>query len=215
MGETENNHKTKECSFEIWKIAMNEIEFYEKVYCWRCYFRGIREGLCEIEVRFGEAFSAKRLEKAFPPKHNALIMGQWAWHVLGKHLWPELRAGWGRWVVWHGRWHFSLCRPGKRCEWYSKYDEVIYVYVRACGKDLICVFQDLCMEERLWDGKREARTFLESISFHLNPKEDNAKECSNYHTISLISHTSKLMLKILQARLQQYVNRIPRCSSWF
>ena len=38
-------------------------------------------------------------------------------------------------------------------------------------------------------------------------KEDNAKECSNYHTIALISHTSKVMLKILQARLQQYVNQ--------
>ena len=39
------------------------------------------------------------------------------------------------------------------------------------------------------------------------PKKDNAKECSNYHTIALISHTSKVMPKILQARLQQYVNR--------
>ena len=39
------------------------------------------------------------------------------------------------------------------------------------------------------------------------PKKDNAKECSNYHTIVLISHASKVMLKILQARLQQYVNR--------
>jgi len=38
-------------------------------------------------------------------------------------------------------------------------------------------------------------------------KKDNAKECSNYRTIALISHASKLMLKILQARLQQYVNR--------
>ena len=38
------------------------------------------------------------------------------------------------------------------------------------------------------------------------PKKDNAKECSNYHTIVLISHASKVMLKILQARLQQYVN---------
>ena len=36
----------------------------------------------------------------------------------------------------------------------------------------------------------------------------NAKECSNYHTIALVSHTSKLMLKILQTRLQQYVNRV-------
>ena len=38
------------------------------------------------------------------------------------------------------------------------------------------------------------------------PKEGNAEECSNYHTIALISHSSKVMLKILQARLQQYVN---------
>ena len=35
----------------------------------------------------------------------------------------------------------------------------------------------------------------------------NAKECSNYHTVAVISHTTKVMLKILQARLQQYVNR--------
>ena len=38
------------------------------------------------------------------------------------------------------------------------------------------------------------------------PKKGNAKECSNYRTIALISHTSKVMLKVLQARLQQYVN---------
>ena len=46
----------------------------------------------------------------------------------------------------------------------------------------------------------------EKISFHSNPKEINAKECSNYHTIAPISHASKVMLKILQARLHQYVN---------
>ena len=45
------------------------------------------------------------------------------------------------------------------------------------------------------------------VSFHSNPKERNAKECSNYCTIALISHGCKVMLKILQARLQQYVNR--------
>ena len=48
-------------------------------------------------------------------------------------------------------------------------------------------------------------TGLEKVSFHSNPK-GNAKECSEYHTIALISHASKVMLKILQARLQQYVN---------
>ena len=50
-------------------------------------------------------------------------------------------------------------------------------------------------------------TGLEKISFHSNSKEGNAKECSNYRTIAFISHATKVMLKILQARLQQYVNR--------
>ena len=50
-------------------------------------------------------------------------------------------------------------------------------------------------------------TGLEKVSFHPNPKERHAKECSNYCTIALISHASKVMFKILQARLQQYVNR--------
>ena len=49
-------------------------------------------------------------------------------------------------------------------------------------------------------------TGLEKVSFHSNPKKGNAKECSNYRTIALISHTSKVMLKILQVRLQQYMN---------
>ena len=49
-------------------------------------------------------------------------------------------------------------------------------------------------------------TGLEKVSFHSNTKEGNSKECSNYPTIALISQDSKVMLKILQARLQQYVN---------
>ena len=47
----------------------------------------------------------------------------------------------------------------------------------------------------------EIATELEKVSFHSNPKKGNAKECSNYHTVALISHASKVMLKILQARL--------------
>ena len=50
-------------------------------------------------------------------------------------------------------------------------------------------------------------TGLEKISFHPIPKKGNAKECSNYHTIALISQASKVMLKILQDRRQQYMNR--------
>ena len=52
-------------------------------------------------------------------------------------------------------------------------------------------------------------TELERSVFIPIPKKSNAKECSNYHTWALISHTSKVMFKILQSRLQQYVNREP------
>ena len=49
-------------------------------------------------------------------------------------------------------------------------------------------------------------TGLEKVSFHSNPKERQCQRCSNYHTIALISHASRVVFKILQARLQQYVN---------
>ena len=49
-------------------------------------------------------------------------------------------------------------------------------------------------------------TGLEKVSFHSNPKERQCKECTDYCTSALISNASKIMLKILQARLQQYVN---------
>ena len=49
-------------------------------------------------------------------------------------------------------------------------------------------------------------TGLEKVSFHLIPKKGNGKEYSNYRTTALISHASKVVLKILQARLQQYMN---------
>ena len=50
-------------------------------------------------------------------------------------------------------------------------------------------------------------TGLEKVSFHSNPTKGSVKECLNYHTTALISHASKVMLKILHARLHQYVNR--------
>ena len=50
-------------------------------------------------------------------------------------------------------------------------------------------------------------TGLEKVNFHLNPKEGQCQNCTNYYTIAFISHARKIMMKILQARLQQYVNR--------
>ena len=68
--------------------------------------------------------------------------------------------------------------------------------------DAVKVLNSTC--QQIW--KTAVATGLEKVIFIPIPKKGNAKECSNYHTIALISHASKVMLKILQARLQQYVN---------
>ena len=59
--------------------------------------------------------------------------------------------------------------------------------------------------QQIWKTQQWPQDWKRSV-FIPTPKKGNAKECSNYHTIALISHASKVMLKILQARLQQYVN---------
>ena len=58
----------------------------------------------------------------------------------------------------------------------------------------------------MWKTQQWLQDWKRSVFIPI-PKKDNGKECSNYRTIALISHASKVMLKILQARLQQYMNR--------
>ena len=70
--------------------------------------------------------------------------------------------------------------------------------------DAVKVLHVIC--QQIWRTQRWPQNWKWSIFMPI-PKKDNAKECSNYHTIALISHASKVMLQILQARLQQYVNR--------
>ena len=70
--------------------------------------------------------------------------------------------------------------------------------------DAVKVLHSIC--QQIWKTQQWPQDWKRSV-FILIPKKGNAKECSNYHTIALISHASKAMLKILQARLQQYVNR--------
>ena len=65
------------------------------------------------------------------------------------------------------------------------------------------VLHTIC--QQIWKTQQWPRDWKRSVFIPISEK-DNAKECSNYLTIALISHASKVMLKILQARLQQYVN---------
>ena len=78
--------------------------------------------------------------------------------------------------------------------------------------DAVKVLHSIC--QQIWKTQQWPQDWKRLV-FILVPKKGNAKECSNYHTVILISHTSKVMLKILQARLHQYVKpRTSRCSSW-
>ena len=66
--------------------------------------------------------------------------------------------------------------------------------------DAVKVLHSIC--QQIWKTQQWPQDWKSSVFIPI-PKKGNAKECSNYHTIALISHTSKVMLKILQARLQQ------------
>ena len=70
--------------------------------------------------------------------------------------------------------------------------------------DAVKVLHSIC--QQIWTTQQWPQDWRRSVFIPI-PKKGNAKECSNYCTIAFISHTSKVMLKILQARLQQYVNR--------
>ena len=69
--------------------------------------------------------------------------------------------------------------------------------------DAVKVLHSIC--QQIWKTQQWPQDWKRAVFIPI-PKKGNAKECSNYRTIALISHTSKGMLKILQVRLQQYVN---------
>ena len=69
--------------------------------------------------------------------------------------------------------------------------------------DAVKVLHSTC--QQVWKNQQWPQDWKRSIFIPI-PKKDNPKQCSNYHTIALISHISKVILKILQARLQQHMN---------
>ena len=75
--------------------------------------------------------------------------------------------------------------------------------VQTLKYDAVKVLHSIC--QHIWKNQQWPQDWKRSVFIPI-PKKGNAKECSNYHTVALISHASKVMLKILQARLQQYVN---------
>ena len=85
----------------------------------------------------------------------------------------------------------------------SESDGILAEIFQILKDDAVKVLQSIC--QQIWKIQQWTQDYKLSVLIPI-PNKSNAKECSNYHTILLISHTSKIMLKILQARLQQYVN---------
>ena len=77
-------------------------------------------------------------------------------------------------------------------------------YLKILKNEAVKVLHSIC--QQIWKTQQWPQCWKRSIFIPI-PKKGNAKECSNYHTIALISHASKVRLKILQVRLQQCVNR--------
>ena len=82
-------------------------------------------------------------------------------------------------------------------------DGILIELYQILTDDAVKVLHSIC--QQIWETQQWPRDWKRSVFVPI-PKKGNAKECSNYRTIALISHVSKVMRKILQARLQQYVN---------
>ena len=85
----------------------------------------------------------------------------------------------------------------------SRSDGIPFELFQILKGDAVKVLHSVC--QQIWKTQRWSQVWKRSVFIPI-PKKGNAKECSNYRTIVLISHASKVMLKILQARLQQYMN---------
>ena len=95
------------------------------------------------------------------------------------------------------------------------YEQVVEVmeFQLSSFKSLKMMLHSICQQKKvlhsvyqqIWKTQQWPQDWKKSVSIPV-PKKSNAKECSNYHTIVLISHASKVILKILKNRLQQYIN---------
>ena len=109
---------------------------------------------------------------------------------------------------------FLLCPEWPHLKMLSFYFICLKSPVNSNGKLLIIILEFMpfvtCQRIDISHSLRWPQDWKRSVFIPI-PKKGNAKECSNYSTMALISHASKVMLKILQARLQQYVNHeLPR-----
>ena len=106
------------------------------------------------------------------------------------------------WSITHLQPNILQCEVDLRKHYYEK-DRIQEELLQILKDDAVKVLHSI--SQQIWKTQQWPQHWKKS-GFIPIPKKGNAKKCSNYHTIALISHASKVMLKILQARLQQYVH---------
>src|SRR5574340_539116 len=126
----------------------------------------------------------KKYKKDFhdPDNHNGVIT----------HLQPDILECKVKWAL--GSITMNKASGG---------DGILIELFQILKDDAVKVLHSIC--QQIWKTQQWPQDWKRSVFIPI-PKKGNAKECPNYRTIALISHASKVMLKILQARLQQYVN---------
>ena len=114
---------------------------------------------------------------------------------------PRPPQSWGTFFFWRDtfKWALGSITMNKA----SGGDGIPVELFQILKDDVVKVLHSIC--QKIWKTQQWPHDWKRSVFIPI-PKKGNAEECSNYHTIALISHASKVMLKSLQARLQQYVN---------
>ena len=131
---------------------------------------------------------------------DSLTLWEWTWPEEGQgdvfphtHLEPNI-------LECEIKWALGSITTNKA----SQGDGIPVELFQILKDDAVKVLHSTC--QHIWKTHQWPQDWKRSVFIPI-PKKCNAKECSNCHTIALISYASKVMLKILQARLQQYVNR--------
>ena len=136
----------------------------------------------DIKKRWQEYTELLKKDLMTPDNHDGVIT----------HLEPDI-------LKWKVKWALRSLTTNKA----SGSDGIPAELFQILKDDAVKVLYSIC--QQIWKTPQWPQDWKRSVFIPI-PKKGNAKECSNYRTIALISHASKVMLKILQARLQQYVN---------